>query len=59
MRKLYEEGLSVEEVRARANEEMLKIDPAYSQLSVFFDVNPVNAYHLYFEIEREVFFESN
>jgi glyoxylase-like metal-dependent hydrolase (beta-lactamase superfamily II) len=58
VRKLYEEGLSVEEVRARANEEMLKIDPAYSQLPVFFDVNPVNAYHLYFEIEREVLFES-
>jgi glyoxylase-like metal-dependent hydrolase (beta-lactamase superfamily II) len=58
VRKLYEEGLSVEEVRARANEEMLKIDPAYSQLPVFFDVNPVNAYYLYFEIEREVLFES-
>jgi len=58
VRKLYEEGLSLEEVRARANEEMLKIYPAYSQLPVFFDVNPVNAYYLYFEIEREVLFES-
>jgi glyoxylase-like metal-dependent hydrolase (beta-lactamase superfamily II) len=58
VRKLYEDGLSLEEVRAKANEEMLEIDPAYSQLPVFFDVNPVNAYHLYFEIEREVLFES-
>ncbi len=54
VRKLYEEGYSVEEVRNKANEEMLKINPEYSQLSVFFEVNPVNAYYLYFEIEREL-----
>lgn len=54
VRKLYEGGYSVEEVRNRANEEMLKLNPAYSQLSVFFEVNPVNAYYVYFEIEREL-----
>ncbi|MEN3028486.1 MAG: MBL fold metallo-hydrolase [Aquificaceae bacterium] len=54
VRRLYEEGYSVEEVRKRANEEMLKINPEYAQLSVFFEVNPVNAYYVYFEIEREL-----
>jgi glyoxylase-like metal-dependent hydrolase (beta-lactamase superfamily II) len=58
VKKLYKEGLSLEEVHARANEEMPKIDTTYSQLPVFFDVNPVNAYHPHFEIEREVLFES-
>ncbi|MCX8164352.1 MAG: MBL fold metallo-hydrolase [Aquificaceae bacterium] len=54
VRRLYEEGYSVEEVRKRANDEMLKINPEYAQLSVFFEVNPVNAYYVYFEIEREL-----
>jgi glyoxylase-like metal-dependent hydrolase (beta-lactamase superfamily II) len=54
VKRLYQEGYTVEEVRNRANEELLKINPTYSQLSVFFEVNPVNAYYLYFEIEREL-----
>ncbi|MCS6957483.1 MAG: MBL fold metallo-hydrolase [Aquificaceae bacterium] len=54
VKELYQQGYSVEEVRNRANEEMLKINPEYAQLSVFFEVNPVNAYYLYFEIEREL-----
>ncbi|MDW8434265.1 MAG: MBL fold metallo-hydrolase [Aquificaceae bacterium] len=52
--RLYMEGYDVEEVKRRANQEMLNINPEYSQLSVFFEVNPVNAYYLYFEIEREL-----
>ncbi|ADO45894.1 MAG: MBL fold metallo-hydrolase [Hydrogenobacter thermophilus] len=54
VKKLYEEGLSVEEVRNRANEEMLRINPEYAQVGAFFDVNPVNAYYVYFEVEREL-----
>jgi glyoxylase-like metal-dependent hydrolase (beta-lactamase superfamily II) len=54
VRRLYEEGYSVEEVRNRANEDMLRLNPEYSQLSVFFEVNPVNAYYVYFEIEKEI-----
>ncbi|WP_333784232.1 MBL fold metallo-hydrolase, partial [Thermocrinis sp.] len=57
VKKLYEKGLDVEAVRSMANQEMLNIDPTYSQLPVFFQVNSVNAYHLYFEIEKELFLE--
>lgn len=53
VKKLYEEGLDVEEVKKRANEELLRINPEYAQVGAFFDVNPVNAYYVYFEIERE------
>ncbi|WP_340695846.1 MBL fold metallo-hydrolase [Hydrogenobacter thermophilus] len=53
VKKLYEEGLDVEEVKKRANEELLRINPEYAQIGAFFSVNPVNAYYVYFEIERE------
>ncbi len=53
VKKMYEAGLDIEEVRNRANEEMLKIDPEYGNLGAFFDVNPVNAYYIYLELELE------
>jgi len=54
IRNLIEEGCDVECVKERINDELLKIDPAYSQIPVFFSVNPVNAYYVYFEIENEL-----
>jgi glyoxylase-like metal-dependent hydrolase (beta-lactamase superfamily II) len=54
VKKLYEQGLNIQEVRDKANEEMLRINPEYAQVGAFFDVNPVNAYYIYFEIEREM-----
>ncbi|RUM32173.1 MAG: MBL fold metallo-hydrolase [Aquifex sp.] len=57
IRRMIEEGCDVECVRERINEEMLKIDPSYAQVPVFFNVNPVNAYYVYFEIENEMLME--
>ncbi|WP_461831856.1 MBL fold metallo-hydrolase [Aquifex sp.] len=57
IRRLIEEGCDVDCVRKRVNEELLKIDPAYAQVPVFFRVNPVNAYYVYFEVENEMLFE--
>ncbi len=54
IRKLMEEGYDVDYVRKHINKELIKIDPSYSQVPVFFSVNPVNAYYVYFDIEREI-----
>ncbi|NPB08098.1 MAG: MBL fold metallo-hydrolase [Aquificae bacterium] len=54
IRRLIEEGCDVECVKERINDELLRIDPSYSQVPVFFSVNPVNAYYVYFEIENEL-----
>ncbi len=54
IRRMIEEGMDIDYVREHINEELLKIDPAYAQVPVFFDVNPVNAYYVYFEIENEL-----
>ncbi|MFN3813351.1 MAG: MBL fold metallo-hydrolase [Aquificaceae bacterium] len=58
VKRMYEEGFDIEKVKNKANDEMLKIDPEYGQLGAFSDVNPVNAYYLYLEIERELLEES-
>jgi len=54
VRKMVEEGMDVDYVREHINEALLEIDPSYAQVPVFFDVNPVNAYYVYFEIENEL-----
>ncbi|NPA41499.1 MAG: MBL fold metallo-hydrolase [Aquificae bacterium] len=54
IRKMIEEGQDIDYVREHINEAMLEIDPSYAQVPVFFDVNPVNAYYVYFEIENEM-----
>jgi len=54
IRKLYEEGCDVDCVKKRINEELIRIDPSYADVPVFFSVNPVNAYYVYFEIENEI-----
>lgn len=58
VKKMYQEGFDIEKVKNKANDEMLKIDPEYGQLGAFFEVNPVNAYYVYLEIERELLEES-
>ncbi|NPA32139.1 MAG: MBL fold metallo-hydrolase [Aquificae bacterium] len=57
VKKLIQEGCDVECVRERINEVMLSVDPSYAQIPVFFSVNPVNAYYVYFEIENELLME--
>ncbi len=54
IRKMIEEGKDIDYVRENINDALLKIDPSYAQVPVFFDVNPVNAYYVYFEIENEM-----
>lgn len=54
IRKMIEEGRDIDYVREHINEALLEIDPSYAQVPVFFDVNPVNAYYVYFEIENEL-----
>ncbi len=54
IRKMIEEGRDIDYVREHINEALLEIDPSYAQVPVFFDVNPVNAYYVYFEVENEL-----
>ncbi len=54
IRKMIEEGKDIDYVRENINEALLKINPEYAQVPVFFDVNPVNAYYVFFEIENEM-----
>ncbi len=54
IRKMIEEGRDIDYVRENINEALIEIDPSYAQVPVFFDVNPVNAYYVYFEIENEL-----
>ncbi|EDP76446.1 MBL fold metallo-hydrolase [Hydrogenivirga sp. 128-5-R1-1] len=54
IRKMIEEGQDIDYVREHINDALLEIDPSYAQVPVFFDVNPVNAYYVYFEVENEM-----
>lgn len=54
VRNLYLEGLSLQEVQNRVNEEMLKLDPSYAQMPLFFERTPANAYRVYLDIEDEL-----
>ena len=54
IRRMILEGRDIDYVREHINEALLEIDPSYAQVPVFFDVNPVNAYYVYFEIENEL-----
>ncbi len=54
IRKMIEEGRDIDYIRENINDALLEIDPSYAQIPVFFDVNPVNAYYVYFEIENEL-----
>ncbi len=54
IRRMIEEGRDIDYVREHINEALLEIDPSYAQVPVFFDVNPVNAYYVYFEVENEM-----
>ncbi|WP_461828667.1 MBL fold metallo-hydrolase [Aquifex sp.] len=57
IREMIEEGCDVECVRERINDRLIEINPEYAQVPVFFSVNPVNAYYVYFEIENEMLME--
>ncbi len=54
IRRMIEEGRDIDYVREHINDALLEINPEYAQVPVFFDVNPVNAYYVYFEIENEL-----
>ncbi|RLJ71449.1 glyoxylase-like metal-dependent hydrolase (beta-lactamase superfamily II) [Hydrogenivirga caldilitoris] len=54
IRKMVEEGQDIDYVRENINDALLEIDPSYAQVPVFFDVNPVNAYYVYFEVQNEL-----
>jgi glyoxylase-like metal-dependent hydrolase (beta-lactamase superfamily II) len=54
IRRMIEEGRDIDYVRENINDALIKIDPSYAQIPVFFEVNPVNAYYVYFEIENEL-----
>ncbi len=54
IRKMIEEGYDIDYVREHINDALIQIDPSYAQIPVFFNVNPVNAYYVYFEIENEL-----
>jgi len=54
IRNMIEEGRDLDYIRENINEELIKRDPSYAQVPVFFEVNPVNAYYVYFEIENEL-----
>ncbi len=54
IRKMIEEGRDLDYIRENINTALIEIDPMYAQVPVFFDVNPVNAYYVYFEIENEL-----
>ena len=57
IREMIEEGCDVDCVRENINEKLIEINPEYAQVPVFFSVNPVNAYYVYFEIENEMLME--
>ena len=54
IRRMIEEGKDIDYVRENINEALIEINPQYAQVPVFFDVNPVNAYYVFFEIENEL-----
>ena len=54
IRRFVEEGQDLDYIRENINNALLEIDPSYAQVPVFFDVNPVNAYYVYFEVENEL-----
>jgi len=54
VRKMIEEGRDLDYIRENINTALIELDPLYAQVPVFFDVNPVNAYYVYFEIENEL-----
>jgi len=54
IRRMIEEGKDLDYVREHINEALLEMDPSYAQVPVFFDVNPTNAFYVYFEIENEL-----
>ncbi len=54
IRRMIEEGRDIDYVRENINEALIEINPQYAQVPVFFDVNPVNAYYVFFEIENEL-----
>jgi glyoxylase-like metal-dependent hydrolase (beta-lactamase superfamily II) len=54
IRRMIEEGRDLDYIRENINEALIELDPMYAQVPVFFDVNPVNAYYVYFEIENEL-----
>ncbi len=54
IRNMIEEGKDIDYVRENINDALIEKDPSYTQIPVFFDVNPVNAYYVYFEIENEL-----
>ena len=54
IKRLMEEGYDVDYVRENINEELIKVDISYAKVPVFHSVNPVNAYYVYFDIEREI-----
>lgn len=57
IREMMEEGCDVECVKERINDKLIQINPEYAKVPVFFSVNPVNAYYVYFEIENEMLME--
>ena len=57
IREMIEEGCDVDCVRKKINEKLIEMNPEYAQVPVFFSVNPVNAYYVYFEIENEMLME--
>ena len=54
IRRMIEEGRDIDYVRENINDALIEINPQYAQVPVFFDVNPVNAYYVFFEIENEL-----
>ncbi len=57
IRDMIEEGCDIDCVREKINEKLIEINTDYAQVPVFFKVNPVNAYYVYFEIENEMLME--
>ena len=55
---MMEEGCDVECVKERINDRLIQINPEYAKVPVFFSVNPVNAYYVYYEIENEMLMEN-
>lgn len=57
IKEMIREGCDVECVRKNINKRLIEINPEYAQVPVFFSVNPVNAYYVYFEVENEILME--
>ncbi len=54
---MIKEGCDVDCVRKNINRKLIEMNPDYAKVPVFFSVNPVNAYYVYFEIENEMLME--